>query len=57
MSPRPVAKNGLSSLDMEKTDFWGQQFEAVGRRKGNDLASRKNMIPVIKKAFVPGLDG
>lgn len=25
VSPRPVAKKGLSSLDTQETDFWGSE--------------------------------
>lgn len=49
MSLRPVAKNCLRSLDMEKTQTWGQQFEALEGRKEGDLASKKSVLPVIRK--------
>lgn len=58
---RPVAKNGLHSLDMEKTQTWEQQFEALEGRKEGDPTSKKSMLPVIQKrgtqGSVPGLDG
>lgn len=61
VSLRPVAKNGLHSLHLEKTQTWGQQFEALGGRKDGDLASKMSMLPVIQKrgtpGSVPGLDG
>ena len=45
----------------EDIDLWGQQFEALGGREGENLASRKSVLPVIKKGgnpgSVPGLDG
>lgn len=56
-----MAKNGLHSLDMEKTQTWGQKFEALEGRKEGDLASKKSMLPVNQKrgtqGSVPGLDG
>lgn len=61
VSPRSVAKNGLSNPDTEATDFWARAVLLPEEKKRVVLHLRENVLPVIKEGrdsgFCSGLDG